>query len=139
MRPCRECRHQVAESAWMCPQCGAPYPARATWTGWGYEYRSPATLFGLPLVHIAFKYRPNRTPVVARGIIAIGQFGCGVLCIAQFGVGLVSVSQITLAGIALAQVGCAYSLIAQIGIYVHWGYGQVVLPIQRLLSPLFAG
>jgi hypothetical protein len=55
-------------------------------------------LFGWPLVHISFKYRANRMPVVARGIVAIGQFGCGALTIAQFGVGLVSVSQFALAG-----------------------------------------
>ncbi len=28
----------------------------------------------LPLLHMSFKYRANRTPVVAKGINAIGQF-----------------------------------------------------------------
>ena len=57
----------------------------------------------MPIVHISFKYRPNRMPVPAKGIIAIGQFACGVVTISQFGVGLVSVSQFTVAGFALAQ------------------------------------
>jgi hypothetical protein len=69
MKPCRECRREVSEQAFACPQCGAPYPARESWKGWGHEYKSRLTIAGLPLVHISFKYRPDRTPVV---------------CIAQF-------------------------------------------------------
>ena len=81
MKPCRECRREISEQAFACPHCGAPYPARESWDGWGYEYKSKLAVAGLPLLHISFKYRPNRRPVVARGIIAIGQFGCGVVCI----------------------------------------------------------
>ena len=33
------------------------------------------------------EFRPNRVPVPARGIIAIGQFACGVITISQFGIG----------------------------------------------------
>jgi hypothetical protein len=136
MKPCRECQREVSEQALACPQCGAPYPARASWDGWGYEYKSQVTIAGLPLVHISFKYRPNRTPVVARGIIAIGQFGCGVVCISQFGVGALCVSQFTVAGLALAQFGAAYSLIAQFGVYVAEGHGQFVVRLSELLGVL---
>ncbi len=38
----------------------APYPAKEKWDECGFEYKSEATLFGLPLLHISFKYRPNR-------------------------------------------------------------------------------
>ncbi len=136
MKTCRECRGQVSEQAFACPHCGAPFPAKEKWDGWGYEYKSGATLFGWPLVHISFKYRANRVPVVARGILAIGQFGCGAITIAQFGVGLVSVSQFALAGYALAQFGVAWSLIAQIGLYVHEGHGQLVRSLAQLIGPL---
>jgi hypothetical protein len=134
MKTCRECRHEVSEQALSCPHCGAPFPAKNKWDGWGYEYKSELTLLGLPLIHISFKYRPNRVPVVARGIVAIGQFGCGVVTIAQFGIGLVSVSQFALAGYALAQFGVAYSLIAQIGLFVHEGRGQIVRSLAQLLG-----
>lgn len=134
MKPCRECRHSVSEQALACPQCGAPYPARESWTGWGYEYKSKLTLFGLPLVHIAFKFRPNRTPVVARGILAIGQFGVGIICIAQFGVGVFTLAQFAVAGFALAQFALAYSLIAQIGLYLDEGYGQLVFSLSQLMG-----
>jgi hypothetical protein len=141
MKPCRECQCEISEQAFACPQCGAPYPAKDAWDGWGFEYKSPLTLFGLPLIHISFKYRPNRyytnrRPVVARGIIAIGQFGCGVITIAQFGIGLVSVCQFTVAGFALAQFALAYSLIAQFGVYVHQGHGQLVISLGDLLKRL---
>lgn len=137
MEPCRECKHPVSEQAFACPRCGAPYPAKRAWTGWGYEYTSRLQIAGLPLLHIAFKYRPNRVPVVARGIIAIGQFGYGVVCIIQFGIGLVSVSQFTIAGFAVAQFGLAWSLIAQVGVYVDQGYGQAVQSLSQLLGTLF--
>jgi len=118
----------------MCPHCGAPYPAREKWDGWGFEYKSETRLFGLPLIHISFKYRPNRVPVPARGVIAIGQFACGIVTLSQFGIGVVSVSQFTVAGFALAQFALAYSLIAQLGLYVHEGHGQVVRNVMELIG-----
>ena len=132
MKPCRECGHGVSEQALTCPNCGAPQPAREKWDGWGFEYKSQATLFGWPLLHISFKYRPNRRPVPAKGIIAIGQFGLGVITISQFGVGLISVSQFTVSGYALAQFGIAYSLIAQFGLYLDRGWGQFVRNLSDL-------
>ena len=134
MKPCRDCGREVSEQAMVCPQCGAPFPAKEKWDGWGYEYRSRLTLFGLPLIHVSFKYRPNRTPVVARGVIAIGQFACGIVTISQFGVGVFSVSQFTVAGWALAQFAVAWSLVAQFGLYVHDGRGQLVRSLWNLLS-----
>lgn len=117
-----------------CPGCGAPYPARARWDGFGFEYRSRLTVAGLPLVHVSFKYRPNRVPVVARGVIAVGQFAIGVVTISQFGVGVLSVSQFTIAGFALAQFAIAYSLVAQMGLFLHEGRGQLVRSIGDLLG-----
>jgi hypothetical protein len=134
MKECRECHHSLREQAFSCPNCGAPYPAKEKWDGWGFEYKSEATLFGLPLLHISFKYRPNRMPVPAQGIVSIGQFGIGFINISQFGVGLISISQFTIAGFALAQFGIAYSLIAQIGLYFDKGYGQIVRNIFDLLG-----
>ncbi len=118
----------------MCPKCGVPYPAKEKWDGWGFEYKSRAMLFGLPLVHISFKFRPNRMPVPARGIIAIGQFACGVFVLSQFGIGFISVSQFTIAGFALAQFAVAYALIAQIGLYIHEGRGQLVINLMEFIQ-----
>jgi hypothetical protein len=136
MHQCRECQHPVSPDAFACPGCGAPYPARPQWDGYGFEYKSDTTLFGWPLLHISFKYRPNRMPVVARGVIAIGQFACGGFTLAQFGIGLISISQFALAGFAVAQFALAYRLIAQMGIYLHEGAGQVVISLADLMAKL---
>ncbi len=134
MKPCRECRHPISEQAVACPNCGAPFPWKEKWDGWGFEYKSKATLIGLPLIHISFKYRPNRVPVPARGVIAIGQFACGIVTISQFGIGVVSLGQFTVAVFALAQFAFAYSLIAQLGIYIQQGHGQLVKRLSELLG-----
>ena len=134
MKPCRECLHDVSEQAVACPSCGAPYPAKAKWDGWGFEYKSEAMFFGLPLVHISFKFRPNRVPVPAKGVIAIGQFACGIFTLSQFGIGVVSISQFTISAYALAQFAIAYSLIAQFGIYIAEGYGQLVISLDELIG-----
>jgi len=134
MKSCRDCRREVSEQAMACPHCGAPFPAKEKWDGWGFEYKSPAELLGLPLIHVSFKFRPNRLPVPAKGIIAIGQFACGFITFSQFGVGVISVSQFTIAGFALAQFAFAYSLIAQMGIYLHEGHGQIVLSLMNLID-----
>ena len=136
MKPCRECQHEVSEQAGTCPQCGAPCPARQNWNGWGFEYKSKAAILGLPWLHISFKYRPNRIPVPAKGIIAIGQFACGIITISQFGIGFISISQFTVAVFALAQIAFAYSLIAQLGIYIHQGHGQVVRSLHDVMGML---
>lgn len=134
MKPCRECRHEVSEQAMACPECGAPMPAREQWDGWGFEYKSDTMIGSWPLIHISFKYRPNRRPVPAKGIIAIGQFACGFLTLSQFGIGVVSISQFTIAGYALAQFALAYSLVAQIGAYWDRGIGQVVYCLKDLFG-----
>jgi hypothetical protein len=136
MKPCRECKHEISEQAITCPHCGAPSPAREKWDGWGFEYKSQLIFWGLPLLHISFKYRPNRMPLVAKGIIAIGQFAYGVVTISQFGIGIFSLSQFTVAVYALAQFAAAYSLIAQIGIYIHTGHGQLVRSVAEMMGML---
>jgi len=120
-----------------CPHCGAPYPAKAKWDGWGFEYKSEANFLGLPLLHVSFKYRPNKVPVVAKGVISIGQFGCGIINISQFGIGVVSISQFAIAGFALAQFAFAWKLIAQIGIYIEEGRGQLVWSLQEIIKRFF--
>jgi hypothetical protein len=109
MKSCRQCQHTVSEDAVACPSCGAPYPANPDWNGWGFEYKSKAILLGLPLLHVSFKYPPNKVPVVAKGVIAIGQFEIGLFSLSQFAI--------------------AYSCIAQFGIYNDfYGVGTPLPP-----------
>jgi hypothetical protein len=112
---------------------GGPFPAKEKWEGWGYEYKSLTTVFGLSLLHISFKCRPNRVPVPAKGIIAIGLFGCGIFTLARFGISVVGIGQFMAGGWLLAQFAAAYSLVAQFGIYIHECHGQIVKSVLVLL------
>jgi hypothetical protein len=136
--PCRSCGHSVSREALACPQCGAPLPARSGWQGAGFEWRSKTTVWGYPLVHIAVGRNNEGRLRVAKGIIAIGQFGVGLVTIAQFGVGLLfgfgqfilgltAVAQF--AGGLLAGVGQFASGYAAIGQFVvaYYGLGQTGL------------
>ncbi len=86
------------------------------------------------MLHVSFKYRPNRVPVPTRGVIAIGQFACGFITISRLGIGLVSIGQFTVAFYALAQIAFAYALIAQIGIHIHEGHGQMGKSLSELIG-----
>jgi hypothetical protein len=134
MISCRECEQPASAQAFQCPHCGAPYPARSKWDGWGFEYRSTATIFGWPLLHISFKYRPNRVPVPARGIFAIGQFAVGIFTLAQFGIGLFGIGQFMAGGFILAQFALALGLVAQFGLYLQTGKGQLIWWLGSLLG-----
>jgi len=78
MNPCTECKSDISEQAPACPYCGAPYPVKDRWDGWGLHCKSQKSFLGLPLVSVSCKYHPNPVPVVVQGIIAIGQSACGI-------------------------------------------------------------
>ncbi len=101
---------------------------------WGWEYKSQVTVSNIPLVHISFKYRADGTPVVAKGIVAVGQFAVGVVDISQFGIGLFSLSQFTIAGIAVSQFAVAYTGLAQVALYLNEGLGQVAYSVSKLFG-----
>ena len=80
----------------------------------GFEWKSSTKLFGWPLVHIAFGREKGGKLRIAKGVLAIGQFGIGAITIAQFGIGfLAGVGQFILAPLALAQFGLGLGVIAQ--------------------------
>lgn len=78
-----------------------------------FDYKSTSKLFGLPLIYISFKYRDNKVPVPAVGVLAIG-----IISIGQFTIGVISISQFTIAVYAIAQFALAYSGIAQMGCFL---------------------
>jgi hypothetical protein len=88
LQPCRVCQREVSSEAAFCPHCGAVQPGNPQWRGPGFEWRSAQTIYGYPLVHIAFGKDERGRLRVAKGIIAIGQFALGLITVAQFGVGL---------------------------------------------------
>lgn len=105
----------------------------------GYEWRTSATLFGLPLIHIAWGRDANKKRLTARGIIAIGQyatggfviaqFGAGIICITQFGIGVIAISQFALGLAVISQIGAAVFGIFQFGACFD-GLGQGLLKLK---------
>ncbi|MCL6620942.1 MAG: zinc ribbon domain-containing protein [Syntrophobacterales bacterium] len=137
LTPCRECGRELSTEALSCPHCGAPSPGaapRRPWRGsWGFEWRSQREIAGWPVVHVAVGRNPEGRLRVAKGIIAVGQFGVGLITVAQFGVGvLFGAGQFILGGTALAQV--AVSVLVAVG-QVAVGYvavGQVAAGVYAL-------
>jgi len=92
---CPECGAEISEKAMSCPKCGHPMKAMDDLTGikrylWrGFEWKSKTEILGWPLIHIAVgRNKETGKLLVAKGIIAIGQFGIGLITIAQFGIGI---------------------------------------------------
>ena len=55
---------------------------------WGFEWKTEANLLGLPYIHIAMgRDRQSGKILVAKGVIAIGQFAIGKYVLAQAGFG----------------------------------------------------
>jgi hypothetical protein len=80
---CPECAKSVSEKAKSCPHCGYPLKSGGGLeTGYaGYEYKSSATLFGMPLIHVVYGPGAGGTLKPAKGFIAIGNVAIGVIAI----------------------------------------------------------
>lgn len=126
---CDECKAKISDSAWFCPKCGHVHrhglPVRGPWW-WlmGYEWKSKSNIGGIPLVHVAFGWDLQKgTLRVARGIVAIGQFGIGVITIAQFGIGLL---------FALGQFAAGSFAIGQFAAGIFFAMGQLAAGINAI-------
>ena len=147
LAPCRVCQHEVSGTARSCPQCGAMFPARPNWQGTGYDWKSQTTVWGYPLVHIAYGRDAYGKLRIAKGVIAIGQFGIGLITLAQFGIGfllgfgqflvgltavaqvaitpLFGIGQVATGTIALGQLAIGYYALGQVTYAVHaWSVNQ---------------
>ena len=97
----------------------SPAPANAWPTApvQGIDYRSRATLFGWPLVHVATGLDPvTRRKRIARGIIAIGDIAQGVVAFGGLAMGGLAFGGLSLGLIAFG--GCALGLVALGGLGV---------------------
>lgn len=116
---CPECGHPVSDKAVTCPGCGHPLRTDIPLRGgvgpysWGFEYKSKATLLGLPLIHIAQGFTLEGRMRVAKGFIAIGNVAVGVFAIGGAAVGVISIAGAGLGIISMA--GFALGLFCGIG------------------------
>jgi len=104
------------------------------WDGWGYEYKSEATLFGLPLLHVHSSTARTGClwlPANCRDRpVRLRRFHDR-----SIWSGYCERQPVRPGGFALAQIGAAYSLIAQVGLYIHEGRGQLVRSLAQLIGP----
>jgi tRNA A-37 threonylcarbamoyl transferase component Bud32 len=81
---------------------------------YGHELRSQTTIFGLPLLHIAFGLDPRTgRPRTAKGIIAIGDRAVGVVAIGNFATGIVAIGGVALGLLSLG--GLSVGVLAALG------------------------
>jgi hypothetical protein len=144
---CPKCAAAVPEGANDCPSCGAPLIVGRRLPGVmkrpkaGFEYKSPLTIYGWPLLHVAFGRDESGRFRIAKGIIAVGQFGIGLITFAQIGLGILfgfgqltagliavgqlapaaifGIGQFTTGHIAIGQFAIGDWVLAQIGFGVH--------------------
>ena len=86
-----------------------------------FEYRSKEEINGWPLIHINLGTNPETgRPLVAKGVVAIGNIAFGVISIgvaafgvvtlAAFGLGVVSLASVAIGIIALGAVALGYEV-----------------------------
>ena len=127
---CPECGESISEEAATCPKCGYPMRPKAdlekiTRMLWrGFEWKSKTEVFGWPLIHIAVgRNKKTGKLLIAKGIIAIGQFGIGLITIAQFGIGLL---------FGFGQFVGGILAIGQFALGIYFGLGQFATGITAI-------
>ncbi len=85
--------------------------------GSGFEWKTRAGLFGIPLVCVSFGRDHRGKSRVATGFVAIGRYAVGGIAIGQVAVGAISIGQFTLGVGAFGQLAAG----------VLAGFGQLAL------------
>ena len=104
-----------------------------TWRRYGYdngtnyeEFKSHATVLGLPLVHYTYGRNPETGGrIVAKGVIAVGRFAYGIVAIGHVSVGLLAIGQLAVGiGLGLGQFSTGVLAVGQAALGGWFGLGQ---------------
>ena len=93
-----------------------------------FEYRSKEEINGWPLIHINLGTHPETgRPLVAKGVVAIGNIAIGIVSIgaaafgvvtlAEFGLGIVSLAGIAIGIVALGAIALGYEVSSELLCY----------------------
>jgi predicted Ser/Thr protein kinase len=93
-----------------------------------YEYRSKATLFGLPLLHITLGVNPTTgRKRIAKGIIAIGNAPRGVIAFGDVAVGVVACGIFCYGLISIGVVAVGVLALGSVAVGLGWAMGGVAV------------
>jgi hypothetical protein len=103
----------------VCTDCAArgvrPAYAMGGWYGYGFEYKSEASIGGWPLVHVCSGVDPvTMRPRVAMGVVAIGNIAVGGLAIGGLACGLLGIGGLSV-GLLFALGGLALGVGLSVG------------------------
>jgi hypothetical protein len=94
----------------------------------GFDYRSAATLFGLPLLHVAMGVDPaTGRQRVAKGIVAIGGRAKGVFAFGGFAQGLIAFGGVAMGGLAMGGVSLGIISMGGLALALFFAYGGVAV------------
>ncbi|MBN1881267.1 MAG: zinc ribbon domain-containing protein [Deltaproteobacteria bacterium] len=119
---CPSCGAALRRGERFCPRCGHEYTSEHATGGVpakayrGFQWRTEAEILGWPVVHVAFgRDAATGKVLVARGLIAVGQFGVGLVTVAQVGVGVL---------FAFGQCVAGIVCVGQLALGALFGLGQ---------------
>jgi len=93
----------------------------------GFEYRSKEEINGWPLIHINIGTHPETgQPLVAKGVVAIGNIAFGIVSIGAVAFGVVTLAAVGLGVVSLAGIAFGIIALGAIALGYEYALGAVV-------------